>query len=74
MMSFEQLRNSTVCESCSMEESEEIVAFTTTIYIKRYWRQMLEKRWSVWESHTMFKIGILWLWIKKQERSLDIYH
>jgi len=36
--------------------SEEIVAFKTTMYIKIYRRQLLEKCWSVRESRTMIKM------------------
>jgi len=34
-----------------------MVTFEATMYIKIYRRQLLEKCWSVWDSHTMFKIN-----------------
>ena len=38
--------------------SEETVTFMATMYIKRCGRQLLEKCWSVSESHTTFKVDM----------------
>ena len=49
----------------ALRSSEEIVAFTATMSIKRCERQLLEKCWSVCESRTTFKVDMPWLWKKE---------
>ena len=66
---FDHLWESMYVYDLARRSSEEIVAFKATMYIKRYRRQLLGKSWSVWESCTNFKIDMLWLWKKKQQKN-----
>jgi len=60
--------------NCMWERSsEEMVTFEATMYIKIYRRQLLEKCWNVWDSHTTFQDQCA-VAVKKQEQSLEIYH
>ena len=51
--------------------SKGIVVFKTTMYLKKYGRQRLEKCWCAKECPKMPSINTLWLW-KRKELSWDI--
>lgn len=60
--------------NCMWERSsEEMVTFEATMYVNIYGRQLLEKCWNVWDSHTTFQDQCA-VAVKKQEQSLEIYH